>query len=163
MIDAASALHDCRESNEGPDLRFACETDLLRPPKRGGEARYRRRQVLRVGGDDIQQLPREDGVDRLAVAVGEAFQGQDLETGDAHFQVGQAEELGDGVGEVGAEGDFDPFLRPEVHAEGGQHQKPETRKGGLCILICRSRGDSGCGAQLQWPESAGGLPHLGFT
>ena len=49
-----------------------------------------------IGG----QLAREDGVDRLAVAVGEAFQGQDLEAGDAHFQVGQAEELGDGVREV---------------------------------------------------------------
>jgi len=56
-----------------------------------------------VGGYDIQQLAGEDGVDRLAVAVGEAFQGQDLEAGDAHFQVGQAEELGDGVGEVCAE------------------------------------------------------------
>jgi hypothetical protein len=55
-----------------------------------------------VGADDIQQLAGEDGVDRLAVAVGEAFQGQDLEAGDAHFQVGEAEELGDGVGEVGA-------------------------------------------------------------
>ena len=78
--------------------------DLLRPPKRGGESRYRRDQILGVRGHDIQQLAGEDGVDRLAVAVGEAFQGQDLESGDAHFQVGQAKELGDGVGEVGAEG-----------------------------------------------------------
>ncbi len=52
---------------------------------------------------NIQQLAREDGVDRLAVAFGEAFQGQDLEAGDAHFQVGQAEELGDGVGEEARE------------------------------------------------------------
>ena len=52
--------------------------------------------------------------------IGEAFQGQDLEAGYAHFQVGQAWELGDGVGEVGAEGGLDRFLRPEVHAEGGQ-------------------------------------------
>ncbi len=73
-----------------------------------------------MGGYDIQQLACEDGVDRLAVAVGEAFQGQDLEVGDAHFQVGQAEELGDGVGEVGAEGGFDRFLTPQVDAEGGQ-------------------------------------------
>jgi hypothetical protein len=57
-----------------------------------------------VGGHDIQQLAREDGVDRLAVAAGEAFQGQDLEAGDAHFQAGEAEELGDGAGEAGAEG-----------------------------------------------------------
>jgi hypothetical protein len=64
-----------------------------------------------VGGDDIQQLAREDGVDRLAVAAGEAFQGQDLEAGDAHFQAGQAEELGDGVGEVGAEGGSDRFRK----------------------------------------------------
>ena len=48
------------------------------------------------------------------------FQGQDLEAGDADFQAGEAEELGDGVGEVGAEGFFDRFLGPEVHAEGGQ-------------------------------------------
>jgi hypothetical protein len=77
-----------------------------------------------VGGDDIQQLAGEDGVDGLSVAVGEAFQGQDIEAGDAHFQVGQAEELGDGVGEVGAEGGSyrfrKRFLRPEVHAERGQ-------------------------------------------
>jgi hypothetical protein len=66
------------------------DADLLRPPKRSGEARDRRGQVLRVGGHDIQQLAREDGVDRLAVAVGEAFQGQDLEAGDAHFQAGEA-------------------------------------------------------------------------
>ena len=32
-------------------------------------------------GYDIQQLAGEDGVDRLAVAVGEAFQGQDFEAG----------------------------------------------------------------------------------
>jgi len=63
-----------------------------------------------MGGYDIQQLAGEDGVDRLAVAVGEAFQGQDLEAGDAHFQVGQVKELGDGVGEVGAEGFFDGLL-----------------------------------------------------
>ena len=80
---------------------------LLRPPKRGSEARYRRGQVLLVGGHDIQQLAGEDGVDGLAVAVGEAFQGQDLEAGDADFKVGDAEELGDGAGEVGAEGFFD--------------------------------------------------------
>ncbi len=71
--------------------------DLLRPAKRGGEARDRRGQVLRVCGHDIKQLAREDGVDRLAVAVGEAFQGQDLEAGDAHFQVGEVEELRDGA------------------------------------------------------------------
>jgi len=49
-----------------------------------------------VGGYDIQQLAGEDGVNRLTVAAGEAFHGQDLEAGDAHFQVGEAEELGDG-------------------------------------------------------------------
>jgi len=42
----------------------------------------------------MQQLAGDDGIDRLAVAVGEAFQGQDLEASDAHFQVGQAKELG---------------------------------------------------------------------
>ncbi len=84
----------------GPSFRML-HAGLLRPAKRSGEARDRRGQVLRVGGDDVQQLAREDGVDRFAVAVGEAFQGQDLEARDAHFQVGQAEELGDGVGEVG--------------------------------------------------------------
>jgi hypothetical protein len=50
--------------------------------------------------------------------------GEDLEAGDAHFQVGQAEELGEGVGEIDAEGGSyrlrKRFLRPEVHAEGGQ-------------------------------------------
>ena len=138
-----------------------------------------------MGGYD-QQLPREDGVDRLAVAVGEAFQGQDLEPGDGsrnkgsdlrfarratyrghrsaavkpgiavarysefaettssssrartastdlpsrsarrsrarisrrgmRTQVGQAEELGDGV----SDRFHRRFLRPEVLAEGGQ-------------------------------------------
>jgi hypothetical protein len=77
-----------------------------------------------VCGDDSQQLAGEDGVDRLAVAVGEALQGQDLEAGDAHFQVGQAQELGDGVGEVGA-----PATR---------NQKPETRicASGLALFGC---------------------------
>ncbi len=56
----------------GPSFTYAC--GLLRPPKRDDEARDRGGQVLRVGGNDIQQLAGEDGVDRLAVAVGEAFQ-----------------------------------------------------------------------------------------
>jgi hypothetical protein len=47
-----------------------------------------------MGGDDVQQLAGEDGVDRLAVAVGEAFQGQDLEAGDAHFQGGEGRSSG---------------------------------------------------------------------
>ncbi len=58
-------------------------------------------------GHDVQQLAREDGVDGLAVAAGETFQGEDLDAGDADFQVGEAEELGDGAGQVGAEGFFD--------------------------------------------------------
>ena len=73
-----------------------------------------------MGGDDIEQLAGEDGIDGLAVALGENFQGQDLEAGDADFEIGEAEEVGEGVGEVGAEGCFDRFLGPEVHSEGGQ-------------------------------------------
>jgi hypothetical protein len=34
--------------------------------------------------------------------LGEALQGEDLEAGDADLEVGEAEELGEGVGEVGA-------------------------------------------------------------
>ncbi len=83
-----------RVETKGRTFVSHTECVLLWPPKCGGEARYRRGQVLRVRGDDIQQLAREDGVDRLAVAFGEAFQGQDLEAGDAHFQAGEAEELG---------------------------------------------------------------------
>jgi len=73
-----------------------------------------------VGGDDVEQLAGEEGVDGLAVALGEALKGQDLEARDADFEVGEAEEVGDGVGEVGAEGCLDGFLRPEAHAEVGQ-------------------------------------------
>jgi len=80
-------------------------------------------EVVRVRRDDIQHLAGEDGVDRLAVAVGEAFQGQDLEAGDPHFQVGQAEEFGDGAGEVGA---------PET-----RNQKPE--RGASDVLRSRQR------------------------
>jgi hypothetical protein len=40
--------------------------------------------------------------------------------GDADFEAGEAEGLGDGVGEAGAEGFFDGFLGPEAHAEVGQ-------------------------------------------
>jgi hypothetical protein len=32
-------------------------------------------QVVGVRGDDVEQFAGEDGVDRLSVAVGEAFQG----------------------------------------------------------------------------------------
>lgn len=34
-----------------------------------------------MGGDDVEQLAGEEGVDGLAVALGEALQGQDLEAG----------------------------------------------------------------------------------
>jgi hypothetical protein len=64
-----------------------------------------------VRGHDVQQLAREDGVDRPAIAMGQAFQGEDLETGDADLQVGEAEELGDGAGEIDAQGVFDRLLR----------------------------------------------------
>lgn len=46
----------------------------------------------------------------LPVALGEARQGQDLEAGDEDFEMGEADEVGDGVGEIGAEGRFDRFL-----------------------------------------------------
>jgi hypothetical protein len=41
-----------------------------------------------MGGYDVQ-LAREDGVNRLTVAAGEAFHGQDLEAGDARFELGE--------------------------------------------------------------------------
>jgi hypothetical protein len=38
-------------------------------------------------------------------------------TGDADLEASEAEELGDGVGEAGAEGCLNGFLRPEAHVE----------------------------------------------
>lgn len=64
---------------------------LLHPAKGRSEPGDLPAEEVRFGGNKVAQLPREDGVDGLAVAFREAFQGEDLEAGDAHVQVSQPE------------------------------------------------------------------------
>jgi hypothetical protein len=89
----------------------------VRPAKCCAEAGDLWSKEIRFCGDDVEQFPGDDGIDGFAVAFREAFQGEDLKTGDAYVQVGEAEEFGDAFREVVAEGFFDRFLRPEVHAK----------------------------------------------
>ncbi|HYI10945.1 MAG TPA: hypothetical protein VEK57_17950 [Thermoanaerobaculia bacterium] len=65
----------------------------------------------------IAQLACEDGADGLAFDGGKALQRHDFEAGDAHFEVGELQQLREGFGQVRSERLFDGLLGPELQPE----------------------------------------------